>query len=164
MNRSLFCTLIAFATLAGTGCASGGGGGGGMGRSISSTDLGSQLDSFIEEARLKVWSKYAIPVYRNQRQFRAIVVESEWMPRQPEPAEAATGVLAARNQIILRGRRIREDASGEGVFRFAWELHNEVRTDIVSSWHPAPMSREVIALYSRALGEMEMEVRTGIRR
>ena len=164
MNRSLSCTLIAFATLAGTGCASGGGGEGGMGMVTSTTDLGSQLESFMEEAWVKIWSKHAIPVFRNERQYRSIVVQSEWMPRQPEPAEAATGVLAARNQIILRGRRVREDASGEGIFRFAWELHNEVRTDIVSSWHPAPMSQDVIGLYRRALGDMEMEVRSGIRR
>ena len=103
MNRSLFCTLIALATLAGTACASGGGGGGSVGRSTSSTDLGPQLVSFLEEARLKVWLKHTIPVYRNERQYRSVLVESEWMPRPPEPAEAATGVLAARNQIILRG-------------------------------------------------------------
>jgi hypothetical protein len=130
-------------------------------------DLGRLLESFMDEAVRKVYNKHGIPLFRTENQYRAIIIESEWMPRAVQSEEQAAGVVAARNQIILRGRRVEEDLAvpGQGVFRYTFELRNQVRTEAVDAWHPAPMPDVVEQEYrTGVLSDLEMEVRSGVRR
>lgn len=146
------------------GCASGGGGG--TNTSFRS-DMGRLLQRPLEEARIKIWGLHQIPLYREQTDPQRVTYESEWMPRQPTPAEEVAGVYAARNQIVIRGRRIEEAMdmnAGGSVYRVTFEILNQVQSDDGPDWHGRAIPREVVEMYREVLTDMELELRTGVRR
>jgi hypothetical protein len=168
MTRSIqFRTIPMLFALLGTaalaGCASGGGGSSTSFRS----DMGRLLQQPLAQTRAQVWGLHQIPLYREQLDPQRIVYESEWMPRRPTPAEESSGVTGARNQIVIRGRRVEEamDMSSSGaVYRVTFEILNQVRTNLNAEWHSAPIPREAVDMYREVLTDMELELRTGMRR
>jgi hypothetical protein len=155
--------LLATALVTGVGaCASGGGTGG---TAVYRENLGRVLAGPLEEARLLIWGKHAIPMEREQRSSQNIRVESVWMMRGPEPSEAAAGVLEARNRVILDARALeREMDMSEGPYRATLEVRNEVRSETVPDWHPGPMPDAVRERFREVYNDMRLEVATGVRR
>ena len=91
--------------------------------------------------------------------------ESQWMPRAPTPAEAAEGVTAARNRVMIRGRRIEGELDMvSSVYRVTFEVNNEVRSALLPDWHPGPMPDAPMERFRRVLSDMNLELRTGVRR
>ena len=128
-------------------------------------NLGRVLAGPLEEARLLIWGKHAIPMEREQRSSQNIRVESVWMMRGPEPAEAAAGVLQARNRVVLDARALeREMDMSEGPYRATLEVRNEVRSETVPDWHPGPMPDAVRERFREVYNDMRLEVATGVRR
>lgn len=143
-------------------CASAGGGGGG---DVYRENLGRVLLGPLEEARLLIWNKHGIPVEREERGGQDVRVESTWMPRAPEPAEAAAGVVEARNRVVLDARFLeREMDMSDGVYRVTFEVRNQIRTESIPDWHPGPMPDVVRERFQRVYNDMRLEVATGVRR
>ena len=144
------------------GCASAGGAGT---SNVYRENLGRILAQPLEDARLLIWGKHAIPVEREERNPQNIRVESVWMPRTPEPAEVAAGVIAARNRVILDARFLeREMDFSDGVYRVTFEVRNEVRTEAIPDWHPGSFPEAVRERFRRVYNDMRLEVQTGVRR
>ena len=145
-----------------TGCSSSGGG---LGESRFRHDMGRLLAGPLSVTRERIWGQRQIPLWREQMDGSRIVWESNWVQRAPTPEEEAAGVVAAQNQVILRGRRVEDglDMSGT-VYRVTFEAFNQVRTNLNSEWHPAPMPESMEEFYRETVTLMEMELRTGIRR
>ncbi len=164
MKKTILSTaLTAGLLLTGLGaCASGGGS---EGNNLYRENLGRVLAGPLEAAREQIWGKHAIPVERRTESPQNIRVESRWMVRSPEPAEAAQGVIEARNQVILDARFLeREMDMSEGVYRATFEVRNQVRTETARDWHPGPMPAAVRDRFRRVFNDMRLEVATGIRR
>lgn len=163
MRRVFAWTTAVTLTLGLAACASSGGGAGS--NSSFRSDMGRLLAEPVAVARQKVWAKHNIPLYREETAFRSIVYESEWMPREPTPAEAAAGVTDARNRIVLRGRRVEGEMDvTTGVYRVTFELDNQVVTALNPDWHPAAIPDQVVRDYRRVLSDLELELRSGVRR
>ena len=155
--------LLAVALAAGVGaCATGGGAGG---AAVYRENLGRVLSGPLEEARVLIWGKHAIPMEREQRSSQNSRVESVWILRAPEPSEAAAGVLEARNRVILDARALeREMDMSEGPYRATFEVRNEVRSETVQDWHPGPIPDAVRARFRDVYNDLRLEVASGIRR
>lgn len=139
--------------------------GGSEGSNVYRENLGRVLATPLEEARDLIWGKHAIPVERRTESPQNIRVESQWMIRPPEPAEAAQGVIEARNRVILDARFLeREMDMSEGVYRATLEVRNQIRTETAPDWHPGPMPEAVRERFRRVYNDMRLEVATGIRR
>ena len=54
--------------------------------------------------------------------------------------------------------------SGSAVYRVTFEVLNQVRTNLSPEWHGGSIPREVVERYREVLTDMELELRTGIRR
>jgi hypothetical protein len=122
-------------------------------------NLGRVLAGPLEEARFLIWGKYGIPIEREESSSQNIRVESQWMFRAPEPAEAAAGVVQARNRVILDARFLeREMDMSDGVYRATFEVRNEVRTETVPDWHPGPMPDATRERFRRVYNDMRLEV------
>ncbi len=162
-TRFVGALLASFTILAAGGaCASGGGGPSG---DVYREDLGRVLSLPLQEARQKIWTKHGIPVEREEKTSRSLRVQSQWMLRQPEPAEAAEGVTQARNQIILTGRLLEGQMDySDGVLRVTFEVSNQVRSEAVPEWHPAPMPSAIRDEFRKVYSDMRLEVGTGVRR
>ena len=161
-HRRVKQVLCAGALVLMTACASGGRGGGG---DVYRENLGRVLGQPLEQARLLIWGKHAIPVEREESSPQNIRVESQWMIRAPEPAEAAAGVLQARNRVILDARFLeREMDFTDGVYRATFIVRNEVRTEAIPDWHPGPFPEVVRERFRRVYNDMRLEVATGVRR
>lgn len=155
--RSTAALLLALGIM---GCSGGGGAG-----NVYRSDMGRLLAGPLIAAREKVWTRHQVPLYREEREFQRILFESQWMPRQPTPAEQANGVEQAQNRIVIEGRRLEEGLDEFGtVYRVTFTLHNQVTTSLNPGWHPTPAPDAVIDRYREVLREMEIELRTGVRR
>lgn len=154
---------LLFGTLALFGCASGGGGGGEAPHTIQE-NLSRVLQQPFEEGLDKVWSRYQIPERRRESQFRSLYYESQWMEREPTPAEVAQGATAARNRVTVQGRRVGDTLDGQGIFSLTWEVENQIRSQEVPEWHPGPMPEQVRDRFRRMYSDLRMEVNTGVRR
>lgn len=169
MKKNFAAAFPLLLALAASGCASGGGGAGGdQGSETFRADLGNVIQSPLVDAREKVWTRHSIPLRREEVLHRSLYFESDWMVRQVEPEERAAGIGEARNRVVLRGVRTGDELLDgvpvEGRFRATLEVENQVRTEAQPEWHPAPMPAEVLARFRRVVGDMEMEVRAGVRR
>lgn len=163
MKRAIRAVAITAAVAAGVGaCATGGSAGG---TAVYRENLGRVLAAPLEEARLLIWGKHAIPMEREQRSSQNIRVESVWIARSPEPSEAAAGVLEARNRVILDARALeREMDMSEGPYRATFEVRNEVRSETLPDWHPGPMPDAVRERFRQVYNDLRLEVAAGVRR
>lgn len=162
-GKPVFPLVLAIAlTLAPMGCASSGGGGGdGIRESLYREDIGRVLFQPLDVARLKIWGKHSIPLYREEHQGRELYWESDWIQRPPTSSESAN---SGRNRVIMRGYQTGQNLDGSGVYRMTFEVENQIRTDSVPDWHPAPFPEEVRETFRRVYNDLMMEVRSGIRR
>jgi hypothetical protein len=142
------------------GCASGGGA-----SNVYRSDMGRLLVGPLLETKDRVWPQHQISVYRQQVDQSRLRIESEWIPRQPTPAEASQGVEEARNRVVIEGRRV-EGAFDEAgaVYRVTFQMENQIVTNLDRSWDAAPPPQAVIDRYREVLRDMEIELRTGVRR
>ena len=148
-------------SLALSACASGGGG------PVSdqfTSDLGRQLYPSVEEARLKVWGKHNWHVRQELVEPNVFYVESEWRPFTPPEGAAVTGPEEARIRIVIRGRRVAGELDGGTQYRVTFEGDYEVRGGATPDWRAAPVPREAVTEFRRVLGDIELEIRTGVRR
>ena len=160
-GRRVFPLALTIAlTLAPVGCASGGGGGGAE-NAIYREDIGRVLFAPLEEARMKIWGKHSIPLYRHENTGRNLLWESDWIQRPAADGESAE---AGRNRVILRGYQSDSNLDGTGNYRMTFEVQNQIRTVTTPEWHPAPFPDEVRTTYRRLFQDLMMEVRAGVRR
>ena len=80
----------------------------------------------LTTARVKIFGKYTIPMYREEDTARSIMWETQWLPRQAAPEESAAGVTEARNRIIIRGTYVDERLDGTVVLRVRFEVENQI--------------------------------------
>ena len=85
MRRTLFApSLLALGlvlSIAVAGCASGGS----SGRTSIRRDIGNVMVAPLTTARVKVFGKYTIPMYRETDTSRSLMWETQWLPRLPAP-------------------------------------------------------------------------------
>jgi len=110
---------------------------------------------------LKIWGKHSIPLYRTENDGRELYWESDWIRRPATSSEAAN---AGRTRVIMRGYQTGQNLDGTGVYRMTFEVENQIRTDAVPDWHPAPFPEEVKDIFERVYNDLMMEVRAGVRR
>lgn len=142
------------------------GGGGGAAASFRA-DMGRLLPEPLATTRAKIWAQHQVPLYRETQDANRIVYESEWIPREPTPEERVNGVTAARNQVIIQGRRTEEGmdmSGGSAVYRVYFEVKNEVLVEGSQDWVTGAIPRPVVDRYREVLSDMELELRTGVRR
>ena len=148
----------------GAGCASGGVSG--YTETLWREDMGRITQGTLEDGLDKVVvRKYGLLLNRNEVQGRDLYYELAWDTRDEIFAqEEAIGVTKARNRIVIRGRMLEASFDGSGVFRFTWEVENEVTTTDAPQWHPNVMPEEVIEKYRPIYSDLTLEVRSGVRR
>lgn len=151
-----------------TACASSGGGASEAYR----RDLGRLLEPLLEESRLKIWNLHGWDQVRRESEYGNLYWESAWRGIEPEATGAATDAENARARILIRGRRVEDQAGSSrtdlnapgGVYRVTFYGEFEVRGGIVGDdWRPSPVPDAVRALFDRVYDDMYLEVRTGIR-
>lgn len=143
-----------------SGCASGGGGA--MSDSVWREDLGRQNPETIEDALTKIMQKHSLQLDQRFDVGREIRWELTWIPREVVADEEVRGINNARNRIVIRGVQ-----SGIGEldnYRMTWELENEVTTLTDSNWRPDTVPASVRDEFRRVYSDLELEVRTGLRR
>ena len=142
-------------------CASGGSRQGGLLRE----DLGRQVVYRVNDAQIEYFGKHQILIRRRLIEDRQFLFESPWMVRDIPAEEVARGVFEARNRVILRGRFIERGLDpGLNIFRVTFEVENEVRTEELTDFHPAPFPDEVRARFMALYDDLNLELNTGIRR
>ena len=146
----------------GAGCASGGVSG--YAETLWREDLGRITQATLEDGLDKMIRKHALQLDRNQPSGRDLYYELGWRTRDIFAQEEAIGVTKARNRIVIRGRMIEASLDGSGVYRFTWELENEVATVDTPEWHPNAIPEEVVEQYRPIYSDLTLEVRSGVRR
>ena len=120
-------------------------------------DVGRVTRGTLERGLEKIVQKHALQINRRESGGRELYYETQWITRGLLPSEEAGGVTNARNRIVLTGRQSLQ------VYRFTWELQNEVTSVSVSGWHPDTVPPEVIERFRPIYSDLMLEVRTGIR-
>ena len=141
-------------------CASSGGGG----QSTYTRDLGRQLVPTLEEARLKMWNKHNWALAREQVESQNIYWESSWREFDPPVGAAVTGPEDARLRILIRGRRVAGELDGGALYRTTFVGEYQVRGGMYDEWTPMAPPREAQQVFQQVLGDIELEIRTGVRR
>jgi hypothetical protein len=147
----------------GTGCASGGVSG--YTETLWREDMGRITQATLEDGLDKVVvRKYGLLLNRDEVRGRDLYYELAWETRDIFAQEEVAGVTNARNRIVIRGRRLEASFDGSGVFRFTWEVENEVTTADTPQWHASLMPAEVVEKYRPIYSDLTLEVRAGVRR
>lgn len=162
--QPFFFALGLALVLAATGCASTGGGGGGSESPVYREDLGRVMVLPLERARVKIYGKYNINIFREESTNRDFTYESEWIPRAPTLEETAVGVTAAQNRVTLSGYRTTENLDGTYIYRTTFQVENQVQSTDGPDWHPAPMPTETRNEFRRIFSDLQMELRAGVIR
>jgi len=115
-------------------------------------------------ARDKIFAKYHIPMLREQDTGRTINWETQWVPRNPVPEEAAVGAVAARNRIFIKGTYVEERLDGTPVLRVRFEVENQFQTAMDPEWHPGPVPEAAEEMYQEIYDDLMMELRAGVIR
>lgn len=146
----------------GAGCASGGVQG--YTETLWREDMGRITQGTMEDGLDKMIRKYGLQLDRNETRGRDLYYELAWRSREVLAAEDAAGVTKARNRIVIRGRRLEDQFDGSGIFRFTWEVQNEVSTAETPEWHAELIPEEVVEDYRPIYSDLTLEVRSGVRR
>lgn len=155
----VFAAWLAVASVGGllSGCASGGV------QAYTETlwreDMGRITRGTLEDGLDKMIRKYGLQLNRQEEAARDLYYETVWTTRDILAVEEAQGVNGARNRIVIQGRRLEA-----GVFRFSWELQNQVTTASTPEWHAHLIPPEVVEEYRPIYSDLMLEVRTGVRR
>lgn len=159
-HARVFAAWLAVATVGGlfaSGCASGGV------QAYADTlwreDMGRITRGTLEDGLDKMIRKYALALDRSEEAARDLYYETAWDTRDILAAEELQGVTHARNRIVIHGRRLEA-----GVFRFNWEVQNQVTTAEIPEWHANAIPPEVVEEYRPIYSDLMLEVRTGVRR
>ena len=146
----------------GAGCASGGVSG--YTEALWREDMGRITQPTMEDGLDKMVRKYALQLTRSEVRGSDLYYEFAWQPRDPFAEEETTGITKARNRIVVRGRVLEASFDGSGVYRFTWEVENEVTSADTPEWHANLMPAEVVEKYRPIYSDLTLEVRSGVRR
>lgn len=146
----------------GAGCASGGAQG--YTETLWREDMGRITQGTMDDGLDKMIRKYALQLNRREVRGRDLYYEFAWQPRDLFAEEETTGITKARNRIVIRGRMLEASFDGSGVFRFTWEVENEVTSADTPEWHASVMPSEVVEQYRPIYSDLSLEVRSGVRR
>ena len=127
-------------------------------------DMGRITQGTLEDGLEKMIRKYGLRLDRDEVRGRDLYYELGWRPRDLYAEEEAAGVTKARNRIVIRGRRLEDQFDGSGIFRFSWEVQNEVSTAETPEWHARLIPPEVVEAFRPIYSDLTLEVRTGVRR
>ena len=159
-HARVFAAWLAAATVSGlfaSGCASGGVQG--YAETLWREDMGRITQGTLEDGLDKMVRKYGLLLNRQEEAARDLYYETAWTTRDLYAVEEGQGVNSARNRIVIQGRRLEA-----GVFRFSWELQNQVTTAATPEWHANLIPPEVVEEYRPIYSDLMLEVRTGVRR
>ena len=146
----------------GAGCASGGVSG--YTETLWREDMGRITRGTLEDGLDKMVRKYALRLERDEVRGRDLYYELGWRTRDLFAQEEAIGVTKARNRIVIRGRMLESSLDGSRVYRFSWEVENEVTTADTPAWHANVIPEEVVEQYRSIYSDLTLEVRSGVRR
>ena len=127
-------------------------------------DMGRITEGTLEDGLEKMIRKYGLRLDRDEERGRDLYYELGWRLREVLAEEEGAGVTRARNRIVIRGRRLENQFDGSGVFRFTWEVQNEVSTSDTPEWHARAIPAEVVEEYRPIYSDLTLEVRAGVRR
>lgn len=145
------------------GCASAGNGGA---SSDYTENLGRQVYSTLREAMDKILlQQHGYRIQRSEEQYGSLLYETIWDERSPTTEERAEGVTRARHRIVIRGRRVGDDpTTGGALYRVTFVGENQAQTETSSSWSAAPVSQELRDEMREIVTDLNLELRTGVRR
>ncbi len=153
----VFCLLMLAAI---SGCATAGAGA--VARNYWREDLGSLNQPTLEEALAKVVQKHSLQLMQRNTTGGEIRWELNWIPREVVAEEELRGVTNARNRIVIRG--VESRIGNVDNYRMTWELANEVTSQSNPNWHPDVVPASVVAEFRPVFTDLQLEVRTGVRR
>lgn len=153
--------VAALAMLAG--CASAGGSGSSALGNYR-RDFGRQVVSTLEQGIETVWSKHNYHLQRQARESSSVYYESQWRPWQLSDRTALGNPTDSRIRIILRGRRVGEGIDGVGVYHIYFEGEQQVRGGQTPDWRPIAVTPAANEEFARVAGDLELEIRAGVRR
>ena len=147
-----------------TGCASAGAGG--------SADweyrenLGRQLYQPLSEAMDKVLlQQHGYRIQREEEQYGSLYYETIWEQRSPTSEQRAEGITGLRHRIVIRARRVGDDpGTGGALYRVTFVGQNQGQTEMETDWHPVPIAEELRAELGQIVTDLNLELRTGVRR
>ena len=154
--------VVAAAGGFGVGCASGGVQG--YTETLWREDMGRITQGTMEDGLDKMIRKYGLQLDRDDERGRDLYYELAWRTREILAEEETAGVTRARNRIVIRGRRLEDQFDGSGIFRFTWEVQNEVSTSDTPEWHARVIPAQVVEEYRPIYSDLSLEVRSGVRR
>lgn len=164
MTRLLEVTaLLVLPLLLVAGCASAGNGSSSSGYT---ENLGRQVYGTLREAMDKILlQQHGYRIQRSEEQYGSLYYETIWEPRSPTTEERARGITRLRHRILIRGRRVGDDpATGGALYRVTFEAENQAQTETSSSWSPSPVSQELRDQMGEIVTDLNLELRTGVRR
>lgn len=145
------------------GCASAGNGGS---SSDYTENLGRQVYGTLREAMDKVLlQQHGYRIRREEEQYGSLYYETIWDEGSPTTEERAEGITRVRHRIVIRGRRVGDDpTTGGALYRVTFEAQNQAQTETSSSWSAAPVSPELRDEMGEIVTDLNLELRTGVRR
>lgn len=131
-----------------------------------SDQLGRQLHPTLREAMDKVLlQQHGYRFQRMEEQYASLLYETVWEHRSPTAEQRAAGVTQLRHRIVIEGRRSGDDpGTGGAIYRVTFEAENEARTETSSSWSPYPVDQEFRSEMGQIVTDLNLELRTGVRR
>ncbi len=164
MTRFLEVTaLLVLPLVLVAGCASAGNGGS---SSEYTENLGRQVYGTLREAMDKILlQQHGYRMQRSEEQYGSLYYETTWEQRSPTTEERAEGITQLRHRVVIRGRRVGDDpGSGGALYRVTFVAENQARTETASGWSSAPVSPELRDEMGEIVTDLNLELRTGVRR
>lgn len=90
---------------------------------------------------------------QREAQYGSVYFATEWSEVGPGERSAAEGITAARERIVLRGRR------SDGYYRVSFHGERRIRTEARPGWHGAPIS----TVFERRMDQIVAELEAAIR-
>jgi hypothetical protein len=159
--------VATLALLALPGCASSrarGGGGGPVSEVTADVGVGTAPD--IDRKAREVLGRYRFQIVRVQPP-PDIYYETEWLRRDPFDDERSAGAEAAQSRVIVRARQRGLGISTSSIantFAIDVTVENMVRAEGGADFRPAPVTAAFRAFAKKLTDELELELRSGLRR
>lgn len=128
--------------------------------------LGRQVLSTLREAIDKVLlQQHGYRIQRTEEMYSSLLYETIWVSRTPSAEQRTEGVTDLRHRIVIEGRRVGDDAgTGGAIYRVTFEAQNEARTQANSAWARFPVDQEFRNDMAQIVTDLNLELRTGVRR
>ncbi len=129
-------------------------------------DVGVGTAADIDRKAREVLARYRFQVVRVQPP-PDVYYETEWLRRDPFDDERSAGAEAAQSRVIVRARQRGLGISSTSIantFAIDVTVENMVRAAGGADFRPAPLTPAFRAFAKKLTDELELELRSGLRR